>query len=198
MMSATTTITRQVIVPEQTPSPVKSARETARSLGGILATFDEAAADVGALAKAKEGKYLLAVDSTGMPKEEGWHLVIRENGKITFKSIKEKEADKIISKGRYDEVLYVNESALKAAKEERPVALDFVNGGRRYLGAVDWAGCGARVALSSQASEASAPQITSILRVENKDQTVVLTSPNGDETRIKVKSGTTVRIEQEN
>ena len=152
MMSTSATITKQVIVPEQPLSPVGNARETARALGGTLAAFDEAVGDVSALAKAKEGRYLLAVDSKGLPKEEGRYLIIRKNGKVTFRSIKEKKADKIILEGRYNEVLYNNESALKAAKEGRPVALD-VDWGRSggwYLDAVGWPDDVARVALSNE------------------------------------------------
>ena len=55
----------------------------------------------------------------GAPAEPGWHQVIREDKNHTYKKITERQAGDL----EWHEKLYVHESALKAIKEKRPLAL---------------------------------------------------------------------------
>ncbi len=109
-------------------SLVKDARDTAISLGGTLAAFDEVVGDLKTIEKMKKDGDVLAVDSTGMPKETRWHQIIRNGGKATFKRISGGEAVNKYA-DRYDgkDVVYVKKSALKAAKEGRPVTLKYID-----------------------------------------------------------------------
>ena len=116
---------QKVTMPEQSSKPVMDAYATAKSLRGTLATLKETIFDTQILTNAKEGRYLLAVDSKDLPTVPKWHKVIRDKNtnSVNFESISEKEANSLINADRWNEVLYVNESAIKAAKEQRPVAL---------------------------------------------------------------------------
>lgn len=172
----------QVKVPEQSLTSVRDAHATARRLDGILADFAPTILNVQVLQKAREGGYLLAVDSKTLPKQEGWHLVVRKDSDhdtLTFVPIAEDHANALIREGRMYDVLYVNKSAIKAAEEERPVALIVVfdNRYRRYLLALDWPNYDARVALSSP-REASEPQPAKVLRVE-RGEALEVTLPDG-------------------
>lgn len=145
--------TIKVTIPEQTPRPVKSAHKTAKSLDkdSRLATFAETIQDVQILKDVKgDMKYLftpLAVDSKGLPKEAGWYQVTREK-EVCFASISDNEARALKNTNRWDEVLYVNEGAVNAAIEGRPIALGLGYGGGGWLiGAGDWPNVDARVAL---------------------------------------------------
>ncbi len=80
--------------------------------------------DLSTLREAKEDRNLLAVDSSGVPKEKGWHEVVRTDSGVSFKPINEKQAQALIDQNRWHDVLHVNESAIKASEEKRPVALD--------------------------------------------------------------------------
>lgn len=129
------------------------------------------------------------------PTELGWHQVIREDGNHVYKKITEEQAGKL----EWHEKIYVHESTLKAIKEKRPLALDVAYyycdyRYRLYLYGDYGADGVARVAQVDAGHEAAAPQIASILRVE-KGKTVVLTSPNGEKTKMEVAEGTTVELE---
>lgn len=107
--------------------------------------------DVNVLQKAKDDGYLLAVDPKDLPKETGWYFVDRKNN--CFVPIDENAADKLIKDGCWNEVLYVNKSAIHAAEESHPVTLGVVYESREYLDV--WPGNVALVVLSG---EVSAPQ----------------------------------------
>ncbi len=136
-----------VIVPDKT-TLVRDAYNAARELGGPLATFTETIGDLNALNDAK-GNYVLAVDPNGLPKKEGWYRVERAD-KVEYIPISKTDAETLRRKGRLYDVLYVSNSAVKAAEEGRPVVL-YVYIWDRYLGAGGWPDDDARVALSSQA-----------------------------------------------
>ncbi len=151
----------------QALTPVRDAFQTAKSLGGPLWTATEAIGDVGELAKAKEGGYILAVDPKDLPRTEGWYIITRKDGKVTYEFIKPKRGEDIpekigmlLSKGRYNEVLYITERAIKAAEKGGAVALsiDYYCYGRirRRLYINDRPNVGARVGLSGKAREAGA------------------------------------------
>ncbi len=154
---------KSVIIPEQTPKSVRDAFDTARALGGPLATFKETIGALKALKDAR-GNYVLAVDPKDLPKKAGWYRVERAD-EVSFVPILATTAQKLRSEGRLYDVLYVGESAVNAAKEGRPVALDvdyddvdYDNVRDWFLVAYDWPDYGARVALSSQA----APQANAV------------------------------------
>lgn len=154
-----------ISVPDQTPTYVRDAHETAKKLGGTLASFDAVTMNVVELQKAKTN-YVLAVDPKNMPKEAGWHRVDRdtENNRITFVSITGTAATELIGARKEFDVLYVNQSAVDAANEGRPVVLGAlpVNWDGRCLDASGWPDDRvALVALSSPSqadSAAAAPQ----------------------------------------
>ncbi len=137
----------QVTVPEQSDKPVRYAHETAKALNkeSRLATFAETVNDKQILAKANR-KYLLAVDSKDLPANAGWYLVQRQTDNISVEPTSGKQAQVLINEGRWDEALYVNQSAVNAAKESRPLVL-LAGGGMGYLDAFGWPDLDARVVL---------------------------------------------------
>ena len=165
-----TTTIRQVTVPNQELKPVKYAYETARLLNGDLANIKETVMNKGELEKARRN-YLLAVAGEGLPEVEGWYQVNRETASID--SITPDVAAQLRNEGRWNAVLYVNQSAINAAREKRPVALDVsYYGFRRYLDADDWPGDVARVALAK-------PEVARMLRLE-EGEILQVTFRNGE------------------
>lgn len=139
---------RRVTVPDQKPSLVRDAHAAANLLDkdSRLATFAETVWDVRALTDSKD-RYVLAVDPKDLPKEAGWYRVVRSTRGVNFKPMTETRTQTLRREGRGDEVLYVSQNAVNAAKEGRPLALDADYGGRMYLYAGDWPDYDARVAL---------------------------------------------------
>lgn len=116
-----------VYVPEQSRKPVKDAYDTAKKLGGILATFNETIRDLRALKNASDSyvfNYMLAVNPKGLPREAGCYRVERTD-EVKYIPISKDEAEILIFNGRLYDVLYVTETAVNAAKEGRPIALGF-------------------------------------------------------------------------
>ena len=114
-------VTKGVIVSDKT-TLIKDAHNTARELGGQLATFMETIFDLKALRHAADGNYALAVDPKGLPKKEGWYLLERTD---------EAECIPIRTEGQYvprkregRDILHVSDDAVKAAKKGRSVELD--------------------------------------------------------------------------
>ncbi len=170
----------KITVPEQTSKPVREAHTTAKVLNkdSRLATVAEAIHDTQTLRNAK-GRYLLAVDSKNLPANAGWYLVQRQTDNISFKPMFGKQAQILINEGRWDEVLYVNQSAVNAAKESRPLVLLFYgNGLMWYLVANDWPDVDARVALANPVdgkTNASQPaKIKGFLRDADAAEKVIL------------------------
>lgn len=128
---------RQVIMSGEKPAQVKFAYWTARSLHSELAGITEALMDKGILETVKGHYYPLAVAHEGLPETRGFYQVDRTTA--TLKSITDGEAIKLITEGRWDEVLHVSERALAAAKECRPLALDVGSNEHGWcLYAIDW------------------------------------------------------------
>ena len=158
------------MVPDQEPSQIKYAYSTARSLHGELAGFRDTAMTKAELEKAKEAGYLLAVAPEGLPKANGWYQVCHDTA--SFKSISEEEATSLKKAERWDEVLYVNQGAVIAAEESRPLALGVgYNKGRGNLYVGNWPDLPARVALVKPEA--------AMLRVEDGKASQV-TFRNGD------------------
>ena len=149
-------VTKGVIVPDKT-TLLRDAYNTARELGGPLATFTETVFDLNALRHAADDNYALAVDPKGLPKKEGWYLVERTD-EVEYIPIRT-DAEALLKRDGLD-ILYVSNDAAKAAKEGRPVALSVICDDFDYwfLYAHGWPYDVARVALSSQ----SVPQANAV------------------------------------
>lgn len=133
--SQTHEVTR-VRIPGQDPKPVRDAFDTARELGGSLASFGAVIFNVQRTAARRD--YLLAADPINLPKQEGWYLVEQnvQNMTITFHPIDRTEAESLRDEGRMFEVLRVSGYAVSAAAEQRPVDLGFYyQKGKWFLGA---------------------------------------------------------------
>lgn len=150
------TAEQQAIVPKQAFTHVRRAHETARLLGGSLASFDAVTLSVQELRRAKKGSYLLAADPENLPKKTGWYRVERDSdhNTVTFVPITETEAGAIIRAGRAYDVLFVSKRAVNAAKEKRPVglAVSYDYGDQWYLYADAWLGGDARAAITSSSA----------------------------------------------
>jgi hypothetical protein len=79
----------------------------------------------------------------------------------------EDKAKELIKEGRWNGVLYVNQSAITAAAEKRPIALNVDCDGlsRRCLNANGWSDNGARVALVKGAKPE--PKLVDVTAMEN-------------------------------
>lgn len=207
-MAATQTIgssNKQAFVPEQQLSRVRDARETAKSLlegTHPLATSKEVIMSVDEIAKAKEGGYALAMDPKGLPKTAGWHQIIRNDNEVTYSAIDETAARELMAAERYNEVLFVQESALNAEKEGNPSALDISKFEKwERLRAVYSADMSCKVALSTQtdtSNQAAAQKTTKLLRVLTAEQVIVIRSPTDSaDIIIRAPVGTTVRLRRE-
>jgi hypothetical protein len=166
----------KVTVPEQSLKPVKDAYATVKALGEDLrlGTFTETVCDTQLLINNRGN--LLAVDSKDLPKnkkgeyQEGWFQIIRADGEISYKSISEKESKAFRTEEHWQDVLYVDSSAVKAANEKRPIALGVVGWDRRCLLADGWPNDVARVALVKGAKpepklvDVNSETMTSMLR----------------------------------
>jgi hypothetical protein len=170
----------KVTVPEQSLKPVKDAYATVKSLGeGLrLGTFTETVADTQLIIN-NRGR-LLAVDPKDLLKnkkgeyQEGYYQIIRIEEVISYKPISEKEADKLRHEEHWQDVLYVDSSAVKAANEKRPIALDVYDlWDRRYLYASDWPNDVARVVVAKLEAQANG-----VLLLRN-DQNVEITTRSG-------------------
>jgi len=172
--------TQKVTVPKQSLKPAWDAYATAKSLGGILATFKETLSDTQILQKAKEGRYLLALDPKDLPQKDGWHRVVRAN-EVSFEPVSKKEATSLRNADRWNEILYVNESAINAAKSSRPVTLGADNcnfSGRRCLIADDWSDGDSRVAVKLEPKQEVATQLAKHLRLAEGETLEVITRDN--------------------
>ncbi len=99
-------VTKGVIVSDKT-TLIKDAHNTARELGGQLATFMETIGDLKALRRAAKGNYALAVDPKDMWwMRWEWYLLKRHTDKITFKSLYPIDAAMILRTGRLRSVLH--------------------------------------------------------------------------------------------
>jgi hypothetical protein len=169
-------------VPEQASKAARDAYETARALGGELASFGAVVMDVNELQKAKD-RYLLAADPTNLPKETGWYRVDRDtsNNIIAFFQIDDKEAEGLRRAGRMFDVLHVDRSTMNAAAARLPVVLvvDYAGFHGRYLVAGYWPYCGegyggplARVALAGpgQAGRVATVQNAEIAGLRRVDE----------------------------
>jgi len=112
----------KIILPDQSPTQIGHAFATADSLGGTLATFKETISNTHILEIAKANGYSLAVDPKDLPRQKGWYQIVRDND-TRFKPISEKEAESFTKDKRWGEVLCVNENAVNAARDRRPVLL---------------------------------------------------------------------------
>ena len=113
-------------MPDQELKPVREAYETAALLNGALALFIEAVVNKDGIKKADKERNVLAVAFGGLPETEGWYQVYPENaihGGEIFRPITPEEAERLRADCGWDEVLHVDWSAIKAAKEGRPLAL---------------------------------------------------------------------------
>ncbi len=149
---------RQITVPDQELRPVREAYGTAKSLHGELAGFIDTVMNRTELERAKKEVYLLAVAHNGLPEIAGWYQVYRETAR--FNPMSDEDATGFMNEGRWDEVLYVNQNAVNAAKESRPLVLRVYYDcmGMVYLYADDWPGYVARVALVK-------PEVARMLRL---------------------------------
>lgn len=104
--------------------------------------------DMDTLSEAKGGRYLLALSPKGLDgMKAGWHQVMREPHKAAYlKSVTKNNAIRLMREGKWHDVLYVDQCAMDAKQEGRPIALDAFSG--QFLFADEWPDCYAIVALA--------------------------------------------------
>lgn len=150
----------RAIIPDQYPTKARDARNTAKRLGNELTSKEKSGKSyelatildtmgVQTLKKAKHGGFLLAVDSKSLEdKTEGFYLVVREQDKIYIKTATKAEVQELMSKDKWHDLLYIDQSAIDAAKDNnRPVVLSCYGKYGRHLYAADWPDYGVKVPL---------------------------------------------------